>query len=226
MWSLLRLVSFRHVFGSPLRTLLTLVGVAVGVATLVGITAINRAVMEAFRSTIDKVAGKADLTVAAETVGFPEELLETVRAVPGVLHASGGISVNAPVKDVPSESLYVLGVDLLDDGFFRTYEGVDTDVGKLADDLEFLNSTDRLLITDKYAREHNLKTGSTLELVTPDGAKTFVVHGLLKETGPMKAFGGSVAVMFFGSLQEAFSRGRTLTRIDVAIDPKVGLEAM
>lgn len=226
MWSLLRLVSLRHVFGSPLRTLLTLVGVAVGVGTLVGITAINRSVMEAFRSTIDKVAGKADLTVAAETLGFPEELLETVRAVPGVLHASGGLSLNAPVKDTPSESMYVLGVDLLDDGFFRTYEGVDTDVGKLGDDLEFLNSTDRLLITDKYAREHGLKTGDTIQLVTPDGVKPFVVHGLLKETGPMKAFGGSVAVMFFGSLQEAFSRGRTLTRIDVAIDRSVGLETM
>ena len=45
MWSLLRLVSLRHVFGSPLRSLLTLIGVAVGVATLVGITSINRSVM-------------------------------------------------------------------------------------------------------------------------------------------------------------------------------------
>jgi putative ABC transport system permease protein len=33
-------------------------------------------------------------------------------------------------------------------------------------------------------------------------------------------------VMFFGSLQEAFSKGRTLTRIDVAIDPVVGLDEM
>lgn len=226
MWSLLRLVSLRHVVGSPLRALLTLVGVAVGVATLVGIAAINRSVMEAFRSTIDTVAGKADLTVAAETSGFPEELLETVRSVQGVLHASGGISVVAPVKDAPGQSMYVLGVDLLDDGFFRTYEGVDTDVGKLADDLEFLNSTDRILITDTYANAHGLKTGDAIHLVTPDGEKPFIIHGLLKETGPLKAFGGSVAVMFFGSLQEAFSKGRTLTRIDVAIDAKVGLEGM
>ena len=226
MLSLLRLVSLRHLFGAPLRSLLTLIGVAVGVATLVGIASINRSVMDAFRSTIDKVAGKADLTVAAETSGFPEELLETVRAVPGVLHASGGLSVAAPVKDQPGETMYVMGVDLLDDGFFRTYEGVDTDVGKLADDLEFLNSTDRILLSDRYAREHQLKTGDSIELVTPEGAKTFVIHGLLKETGPLKAFGGSVAVMFFGSLQEAFSKGRTLTRIDVAIDQKIGLEAM
>lgn len=226
MWPLLRLVSLRHFFGSPLRTALTVVGVAVGVATLVGITAINRSVMDAFRSTIDTIAGKADLTVAAETTGFPEELLDTVRAVPGVTHASGGLTVVAPVKDTPTDSLYLVGVDLLDDGHFRTYESTDTDMSKLADDLEFLNSTDRLMLSERYAADHGLKTGSTLTLVTPDGAKDFVVHGLLKETGPTKAFGGSVAVMFFGSLQEAFGKGRRFDRIDVAIDKTVGLEAM
>lgn len=227
MWSLLRFVSFRHVFESPLRSLLTLVGVAVGVATLVGIAAINRSVMDAFRSTIDTVAGKADLTVAAETSGFPEELLETVRGVPGVLHAAGGLSVVAPVKDSPGESLYLMGVDLLDDGFFRTYEGAgDTNVGKLADDLEFLNSTDRILVSERFAKQKNLSVGSVIELQTHEGTKPFVVHGLLKETGPLKAFGGSVGVMFFGSLQEAFGKGRTLTRIDVAIDQQVGLEVM
>lgn len=226
MWALLRLVSIRHVFGSPLRSLLTLIGVSVGVATLVGIASINRSVMDAFRSTIDTVAGKADLTVASESTGFPEELLETVRAVPGVLHAAGSLSVVAPVSNSPGESLYLMGVDLLDDGFFRTYEGVDTDIGKLADDLEFLNSTDRILVSERFAAEKRLKTGGTIDLQTPDGVKPFVIHGLLKETGPLKAFGGSVGVMFFGSLQEAFSKGRVLTRIDVAIDAKVGLEAM
>lgn len=226
MFSLLRLISLRHVFDAPLRSLLTLIGVSVGVATLVGIAAINRSVMDAFRSTIDTVAGKADLTVAAETAGMPEALLDTVRGVPGVLHASGGIDVIAPVKNRPGENLYILGVDLLDDGFFRTYEGVDTDVGKLGDDLEFLNSTDRLLISHRYARERGLKTGDTLELMTPRGMQPFIIHGVLKEKGPLKAFGGAVAVMFFGSLQEAFDKGRTLTRVDVAIDKNVSLEEM
>ena len=226
MWPLLRLVSLRHFTLSPLRTALTVVGVAVGVATLVGITAINRSVMDAFRSTIDTIAGKADLTVAAETTGFPEELLDTVRAVPGVTHASGGLTVIAPVKDSPKDSLYLVGVDLLDDGYFRTYESTDTDMSKLADDLEFLNSTDRLMLSERFAEEHKLKTGSTISLVTPDGAKDFIVHGLLKETGPTKAFGGSVAVMFFGSLQEAFGKGRRFDRIEVAIDKAVGLDTM
>jgi putative ABC transport system permease protein len=226
MLSLLKLVSLRHFLGSPLRSALTIAGVAIGVSTLVGITAINRSVMEAFRSTIDTIAGKADLTVAAEEAGLPEALLDTVRAVPGVAHASGTLSVVAPVQGSPGENLYLIGVDLLDDGFFRTYQGVDTDVQGLNNDLEFLNSTDRLLLSERYAAEHHLRTGDSLVLLTPDGARPFVIHGLLKETGPLKAFGGSVGVMFFASLQEAFSRGRTLSRIDVAATDKREVEAL
>ena len=59
MLALLKLISLRHLLGSPLRTGLTVMGVAVGVSTLVGISSINRSVMAAFRSTIDTVAGKA-----------------------------------------------------------------------------------------------------------------------------------------------------------------------
>jgi ABC-type antimicrobial peptide transport system permease subunit len=39
MLSLLRLISVRHFFDAKLRTVLTIFGVAVGVATMVGVTA-------------------------------------------------------------------------------------------------------------------------------------------------------------------------------------------
>jgi putative ABC transport system permease protein len=224
MFALLRFVSFRHLFDGPLRTALTVMGVAVGVATLVGISSINRSVMNAFRSTIDTVAGKADVSVAGTATGFPEELLEQARATKGVQHAAGTLTVVAPVKDSPGESLYVMGIDFLDDGYFRSYEGVDRDVGKLNDDLEFLNSTDRMLVSERFAKAKGLTTGSTFQLITRDGVKDFVVHGLLKETGPVTAFGGSVAVMFFASAQEAFGRGRVFDRIDVKVDPSMGWE--
>ncbi len=221
---LLRLISFRHFLQAPLRTGLTLVGVAIGVATMVGVVSINRSVMEAFRSTVDTIAGKADLTVAASQLGFDEAVLEQVRAVPGVTHASGTLSLIAPVQGSPGESLYVMGVDLLDDGYFRTYEGADRELGALTDDLEFLNSTDRMLVSERFAREHGLKVGDRFGLATSSGVQEFIVHALIRESGPIKAFGGSVAVMDVVSAQAAFGRDRMLDRIDVAVDPKVGIE--
>jgi putative ABC transport system permease protein len=226
MLSLLRLVSLRHLKLSPLRTVLTVLGVAVGVATLIGITSINRAVMGAFRSTIDTIAGKADLSISAGAAGFDEAMLEQVRGVPGVQHAAGSLSLIAPVKGSSGERLYVMGVDLLDDGFFRNYEGKGRDIGHMSDDLEFLNSTDRMLVSERFAEGHGLKAGDTFSLVTPEGTKDFVIHGLLKETGPIKAFGGLVGVMYVGSAQVAFGREHRLDRIDVAVDPKIGTDAM
>ncbi|MFL5321097.1 MAG: ABC transporter permease [Myxococcaceae bacterium] len=226
MFSLLRLISARHLFEAKLRTILTILGVAVGVATMVGVTAINRSVLAAFRSTIDTIAGKADLTVSASLAGFDDELVDKVKALPGVAHASGGVTEVAPVVGHPGESLYVMGVDLLDDGFFRTYEAVDRDIGSLADDLEFLNSTDRMLVSERFAREHNLKVGDTFGLQTEAGQKTFVIHALLRETGPVKAFGGSVGVMYVGSAQEAFGRNRKIDRIDVAAEPGTDVDQL
>src|SRR5688500_5979606 len=123
MRHLLRLVSLRHLSLAPLRSTLTVLGVAVGVATTVGIVAVNGSVVEALRPTIDSIAGRADLTVAAGVSGFEESALELVKATPGVAHASAALSAVAPVKGSPGESLYVLGVDLLDDGHFREYRG-------------------------------------------------------------------------------------------------------
>ncbi len=226
MLQLLRLVSVRHLFGAPLRTALTILGVAVGVATMVGIAAINETVLDAFRSTVDTIAGKADLTVAGSASGFDEELVETVRQTPGVTAASGGMTVIAPVAGSPGESLYVMGVDLLDDGYFRDYQAKEGDISAMAEDLEFLNSTDRMLVAERFAERHGLKVGDTFGLVTREGAKDFIVHALIAESGPVKAFGGSVGIMYIGSAQEAFGRGRTVDRIDVAVDGTVGVEAV
>jgi putative ABC transport system permease protein len=226
MLKLLRLVSLRHYVASPLRSVLTVLGVAVGVATMVGVLSINGSVLESFRSTVDAIAGKADLSVSGAQVGFEESVLEQVRAVPGVTHVSGVLSVIAPVQGAPGERLYILGVDLLDDGHFRTYEGSERDLSFLGEDLELLNSTDRLLVSERFAREKGLKVGDSFELVTTAGPQPFVVHALIRETGPIKAFGGSMAVMDVASAQVAFAREGRLDRIDVAVDPAVGVEAM
>lgn len=223
---LLRLLSLRHMLGAPLRSSLTVLGVAVGVATMVGVATINRSVMDAFRSTVDTIAGKADLTVAGTQAGFEDALVDEVKSVPGVAHASGSVTEIAPVKGMPGVSLYVMGVDLLDDGHFRTYEGVDRDLGSLTEDLEFLNSTDRMLVSERFARERGLKTGDSFELLTEAGPLVFVVHGLIKEQGPVKAFGGAVAVMDVASAQAAFGRERRIDRVDVALSEGASLEGV
>ena len=53
MWPLIRFVSLRHIAAAKIRSLLTLLGVALGVAMLVGMTAANGAVMSSFEEMVD-----------------------------------------------------------------------------------------------------------------------------------------------------------------------------
>jgi ABC-type antimicrobial peptide transport system permease subunit len=61
MWPLIRFVSLRHIVAAKARSLLTLLGVALGVAMLVGMTAANESVMASFLEMVDRASGKADL---------------------------------------------------------------------------------------------------------------------------------------------------------------------
>ncbi|MFM2420236.1 MAG: hypothetical protein RL385_4959, partial [Pseudomonadota bacterium] len=69
MWTLLREVSFRHLRHSPFRTALVVFGIALGVCMLSAVLATNRTLIAAFEDMVDRVAGKADLTVAGGDSG-------------------------------------------------------------------------------------------------------------------------------------------------------------
>src|SRR4051812_35822307 len=74
--ALIRFVSLRHIVSSPVRSLLTLLGVALGVAMLVGMTASNTAVLAAFNEMVDRASGKADLEVTGDEAGVDQALVD------------------------------------------------------------------------------------------------------------------------------------------------------
>src|SRR3954463_12023866 len=183
MWTLLREVSLRHLRHSPLRTSLVVFGIALGVAMLCAVLAVNNSLTMAFEDMVDRVAGKADLTVAGSDAGIQTSLTGEIADVPGVEHAAAMLEVVTRAPDGKGGSLLVLGVDFLGDTFFLPFaqEGPN----KVVDDpLAFANDPTAILVSDKLARSRNLKVGSQLPLVTSEGPKTFFVRGLLKSEGP------------------------------------------
>ena len=73
---LLRLITWPYVRKHLLRSVLTTVGIVLGVALLVGMQTANQSVLHGFNDTVDRIAGKAQLQVSAADIGFPEEILE------------------------------------------------------------------------------------------------------------------------------------------------------
>jgi putative ABC transport system permease protein len=220
---LLRTLSLSYVRRHRAKTFLTLLGVVVGVATYVAVVGARGSLLGGIRETVDRMAGKAQLQLTQEG-GVPEELQEVIRERPG-------IRAQAPVIEqvvVPERgelgSLLVLGVDLLGDREMRDYgfEGEDAD---LDDPLLFLAQADSVAVARPLAERAGLKTGDTLVLKLPAGARSVTIRGLLTPKGFAEAFGGNLVVMDVYAAQELFGRGRRFDRLEVRLEDGVTLEA-
>jgi putative ABC transport system permease protein len=212
---LLRTLSLSYIRRHMVKTLLTLLGVVVGVATYSSIRSAQGTLVKGIRSTVDRVAGKAQLQITM-VGGVPEEVQERIRGLEG-------IRATAPVIEqivVPERgelgSLMVIGVDLLGDREMRDYgfEGEDAD---LDDPLLFLAQPDSALFTRQFADKAEFKTGQSLFLRLPTGMKRVAARGLLTPKGFSEAFGGNLMVVDVYAAQKLFGRGHRFDRLDVRL---------
>src|SRR3989304_1579315 len=106
---LLRTVSWRHVRRHRVRTLLTLCGIAMGVAGIFAGALVNRSLTSSFQSTIDQIAGTAVLQVSNGESGIAEPLFPLIRDTPGVRDAAAAVEAFLPVGGAAGGRLGVSG---------------------------------------------------------------------------------------------------------------------
>ncbi|MBI3949204.1 MAG: FtsX-like permease family protein [Acidobacteria bacterium] len=206
-----------------LRTALTLLGIALGVAVYFAVRTANVTLIDSLNVTVEKISGRATLQVTAGEAGFPEEILETVRATPGVVVAEPVIEVIAHTAFPDEGNLLIAGVDTTGDQEIREYQWEESE-SEVGDPLVYLAQPDSISVSRAFAERHGLKEEDKLPLYTSQGRKEFTVRGIFKPTGLGEVFGGNVAVMDVYSAQFVFNRGRNFDRIDMMTDPKALLE--
>ncbi|ABQ25853.1 FtsX-like permease family protein [Geotalea uraniireducens] len=212
---LLATLSLSYVRRHVAKTLLTLLGVVVGVATFSSIRSAQGTLVQGIRSTVDRVAGKAQLQITM-VGGVPEEVQEKVRELPGIRATSPVIEQIVVPERGELGSLLVIGIDLLGDREMRDY-GFDGQDADLDDPLLFLAQPDSALFTRQFAEKAKLKTGETLSLRLPAGVKRVAARGLLTPKGFAEAFGGNLMVVDVYAAQELFGRGRRFDRLDIRL---------
>ncbi len=225
MLSLLRLISWRHLRRHRLRTLLTFLGIALGVAVIFAIAVVNRSLTTSFQSTIDQIAGKAVLQVANGESGVSESLLPVIRDTEGVRDAAAAVEGFLPVSGMRGERLYVYGVDLLTDFAMRDYQFIDSEFA-FDQALDFIARPDSIAITESFSRRLNLPLGATVALTTSTGKQNYTVRALLREQGTAKVFGGSFALMDLPVAQRAFGKEGKLDIVDLTVEEGATIEAV
>jgi putative ABC transport system permease protein len=204
---------------------LVVLGIALGIGLYVATEAASDRMSSAFSEFVTRIAGRADLSISGTGVGVPSDIVARVVEIPGVAHAAASVEVSAQAVDL-GESLLVLGVDLLGDLHFLPFQIEHGERSVIADPLAFVNDPTAILLSQRFAARHGLRTGDRVRLLTADGRKTFHIRGILRDSGAAASSSGQIAVMFLDAAQLAFARETFVDRVDVAVAPGVDVEAV
>ena len=211
-------LAWRGLRARPLRTSLTTIGVALGVAVLYAGLATNAGIGAAVDRAVGTLVGRADLRIAAfgET-GLSTETLAAVTAVPGV-------QVAAP----SFERRTYLGTGLFGPGPLPppvTVAGIEPDLELRLHDLALAAGaglTDpaepEALVSASLAREDDLSVGDRIGLQGVDAPLYLRIVGVLAGDGPWSGVSGRAVVTHLPIAQEVFGADG-LTRIDVGLSP-------
>jgi len=194
----------------PVRALVALVAIALGIALGFGIQLINEAAFSEFSAAARSLSGHADVQVRGKSVSFDERRYADIAALPEV-------DVAAPVLEldlaVPGQRtpLKILGID----GFRSAAIAPDLlglpEEGKPFDSL----MADTVFLSPAALEWLNLKTGDTLNVIAGATAVKLRVAGTLVSARA----GQRLAVMDIGSAQWQFHRIGQLSRIDLRLQP-------
>ncbi len=214
--NLLRHISIKRIWLQKVHTLMTVIGICLGVAAIVSIGIVNKSVLRSFEDSINRVTGRAALQVTGAASGFPEGMIDLVQKVPGVEYAVPVIDTQGILVGAKEQSLMILGVDVLQDGNIRDYKLSDENAD-IPDPLLFLARPDSILLTRELANREGITIDQEIKVETVRGIRTFRVRGLLNPEGPANVASGNIAIMDYPAAQMAFGKEGRIDRIDVSL---------
>jgi len=210
------------------RALLSVAGIALGVALGFGVHLMNRAAVDELAAAVRALSGDADLEVRGGRSGFDEALYVTLARTPGVAVASPGLVLQAGIagargptdeakgRSAPS-SIRVLGIDAL--------RSAQLQPALFASDpalRDALLEPDTVLLSVGAAQALDLGKGDELVIVVGLKRVPLRVAGVVAGS----ALRGIAALTDIATAQWRLGRLGNLNRIDLRLAPGVHREEM
>src|SRR6266436_6607949 len=194
----------RPVFREPVRTSLTVLAIALGVAVVLAIDLAGTAAAGSFRSSMETLTGKNDLEIVAAG-GVPESVVGSLDALPYPLRITSRIEDYAIVAET-KQTLPLIGLDLV----AEASEGRASSGITAADEAwKSLSAMDSAWVGESLGR----KSGETIALLINDQVVTYTVRGVFPE-----AKGNTSAiVMDISAAQYALKRFGRVDRILIRV---------
>jgi len=220
-------LGWTHLSTHPGRTLLTIIGVGLGVAATIAVQTANVDVLRSFEDSVLAVAGPVTLEGSAGEAGMDERLIASVRGIAGVDSAKpvGELGVRVAGR---SQSFLILGLDLLDElnsmqgrlpatleTLWRPGEG---------DGMDGLLAPSGLLLGQGLASELGVGPKALLNLEAGGREVSVVITGVMGRRAEGPSAWDRLAVMDIAAFQRTFGLSGRLDRIDVVTQASASVE--
>ena len=226
--SLFRWFIVRQFRRERLRSSVTVVGVAIGIAVVVAIRLANESSLRGFTVALDAVSGRVSLEVTTPGLGVDETRLADLSWLREYGRVSPVIDGDAAVRsllrqDTPVEIVRVLGVDILRDRPFREYHLVNRSDAERSlpttteEFLSLLTDSRAVVMPQAFVDRHGLAVGNEVQLLVGDRTVPLVIRGVLGDTGPAQLPAGNFALMDIAAAQLALGRLGVVDRIDIQL---------
>jgi putative ABC transport system permease protein len=208
-------LAWRGLRARPMRTGLTMAGVALGVAVLFAGLATNAGIDAAVDRAVSTMVGRADLRVAGfDESGLSESTLATIVATPGVTAAAPaferrtylGAQSFGPGDPLPPP-VTIAGIE-------PAAEPALHDLALSAGSALTGESATDALVNATLAREDGLAVGDTIDIQTIDAPVHLRIVGILATDGPWAGGGGRAVVVPLETAHTIFGADG-LTRVDI-----------
>ena len=219
------------------RTVLTALGIVVGVAAMVAVNATNNSTLRSINRFFDEASGQSDLVVETAAAGerFDEAILSTVRRFPGVMAAAPGIvGVTIPADEaenweeqygaggniVPGTNFWLMGRDMAADAgadvAIHSYNLVD---GRL---LKPNETAYNIMLVETYAEEKGIEIGEDFAILTPtSGVVELRVVGLIAKEEIGISNEGVLGITSVQVVQELFAASGEIDQIELVVDETI-----
>ncbi len=198
----------RPLFREPVRTALTILAIALGVAVVLAIDLAGGAAAGSFRSSMETLAGDNDLEVRASG-GVPESVVGMVATLPYAVRVSPRIEDYAVIAD-SKKSLPLIGLDLVAEGSASMQREskitAEPQTQSVLEDLfEHLGDVDSIWVGSSVG----YKAGDRVGLLINDQVREYTVRGVFPDSNGNE----SAIVMDLAAAQQALNRFGRVDRI-------------
>lgn len=199
-----------------------MLGIALGVAAVLGINLANESAREAFGLSVKAVSGRATHQLYGPPEGLPEEIYARLRlagvtaapVVEGFLRLDAGESLQGDSLPIRGRTFRLLGLDLTAEAPFRAYTGAGSPVPVG----ELFSRPGAVLMSTSTAAELGLKPGQSFRVrMGTHGASLNLLATLDPGNELSRRALEGVLIADVATAQEVLGRVGRLTRIDLIL---------